>query len=78
MKVVYETRLIKCISKIHIYVTGEAMCFHNFRVLHGRDGFEVLSDGERHLEGGYIDWDELHSRRRVLQRELGILPQDVL
>jgi len=51
---------------------GDIICFHNYRVLHGRTGFEVLGDGERHLEGGYIDWDEMFSRRRVLQRKLGL------
>ena len=57
---------------------GEAICFHNYRVLHGRDSYEATAGGERHLEGGYIDWDELSSRRRVLQQENGITPDDML
>jgi len=50
---------------------GEVICFHNYRVLHGRLGYEMVEGGERHLNGGFIDWDEMHSRRRVLQEKLG-------
>jgi len=41
---------------------GEILTFNNMRVLHGRSTYE----GDRHLEGGYIDWDFVYSRIRVL------------
>jgi len=50
---------------------GEIICFHNFRVLHGRTGYKTITEGERILQGGYLDWDELMSRRRLLQNKLG-------
>ena len=53
-------------------LSGEIVCFHNFRILHGREGYTLKEGGERHLEGGYIDWDELRSKRRVLEEELGL------
>ena len=52
------------------YILGEIVVFHNYRVLHGRQGYSVTGSGERHLEGGYIDWDELRSKRRVLEEEI--------
>ena len=48
------------------------LCVDNIRVLHGRVGFQMTEDCERHLEGGYIDWDEMQSRLRVLSNELGL------
>lgn len=47
---------------------GDIIVFDNNRVLHGRKGFQ-MTGGERHLEGGYWDWDEVRSRRRVLLAE---------
>ena len=57
--------------------TGDIACFNNHRVLHARDGFE-LSDRpvERLMDGGFIDWSEMLSRARVLQRQLQINDQD--
>ena len=52
----------------HFTVKGDIACFHNFRVLHGRQGYDANS--ERQLQGGYIDWDFMRSRRRVLQAQL--------
>jgi len=49
---------------------GEMVVFHNNRVLHGRKYFK-LDDKERHLEGGYIDWDDILSRFRVLVHKYG-------
>ena len=46
---------------------GEMWCFDNRRVLHARDAFDPAS-GARHLQGCYVDRDELLSRIRVLQR----------
>ena len=40
--------------------------------MHGRTGYEVVEAGDRELEGGYLDWDELKSKRRVLQQQLGL------
>ena len=55
-----------------ILLIGDCICFHNNRVLHGRTGYKVTKAGERKLQGGYVDWEELRSRRRVLQEELGL------
>ena len=45
--------------------------FDNVRLVHGREPlYEAEKVGERHLEGGYLDWDEVRSRRRVLQEKL--------
>jgi gamma-butyrobetaine dioxygenase len=46
---------------------GDAMAFDNYRVLHGRTAFDP-SSGARHLQGTYIDRDDLLSRLRVLAR----------
>jgi gamma-butyrobetaine dioxygenase len=46
---------------------GEAMVFSNDRVLHGRTEFDV-NEGNRHLQGCYIDHDAPLSRYRVLAR----------
>jgi gamma-butyrobetaine dioxygenase len=45
---------------------GDIMCFDNRRVLHGRDAF--TGSGKRHLQGVYIDRDEIMSRGRALNR----------
>uniref|UniRef100_A0A8D8Q2K0 Gamma-butyrobetaine dioxygenase n=1 Tax=Cacopsylla melanoneura TaxID=428564 RepID=A0A8D8Q2K0_9HEMI len=45
---------------------GEILTFDNIRLVHGRLGYE----GERLLEGGYLDWDLVRSRIRVLRSEL--------
>ncbi len=54
----------------HRLVAGEIATFHNSRVLHGRSAFTVTEACGRHLEGGYIDWDEAHSRMRVIREKL--------
>lgn len=50
---------------------GEAVVFQNRRVLHGRRPVAVGADdgaaGERWLQGGYVDLDEVHSVRRLLR-----------
>lgn len=51
---------------------GDICCFNNWRVLHGRIGYESVPGESRLLEHGYIDWDEMHSKRRVLKTQLGI------
>lgn len=47
---------------------GDIISFANMRVLHGRLGFATQM--ERFLEGAYIDWDEIRSRRRVIDLDL--------
>ncbi len=46
---------------------GDCWVFDNRRVLHARTAFDPAS-GRRHLQGCYVDRDELLSRLRVLQR----------
>uniref|UniRef100_A0A1B6F0H0 Gamma-butyrobetaine dioxygenase n=1 Tax=Cuerna arida TaxID=1464854 RepID=A0A1B6F0H0_9HEMI len=43
---------------------GEILTFNNIRVFHGRSTYR----GDRHLEGGYLDWDYVYSRIRVLRK----------
>ena len=49
---------------------GDMWAFDNRRVLHARREFDPMS-GARHLQGAYVDRDEIDSRWRVLARELG-------
>lgn len=46
---------------------GDLMMFDNRRLLHGRTGFDP-QEGERHLQGCYIDIDGPRSLYRVLSR----------
>ncbi|XP_063599129.1 gamma-butyrobetaine dioxygenase-like [Penaeus indicus] len=48
---------------------GEILIVDNLRILHGRTGYRAY-EGQRHVQGGYWDWDMMRSRRRVLQRKL--------
>ncbi|HEY2661604.1 MAG TPA: TauD/TfdA family dioxygenase [Caulobacteraceae bacterium] len=48
---------------------GDVWVFDNRRVLHARTAFDP-STGLRHLQGCYVDRDELLSRIRVVEREL--------
>ena len=43
------------------------MTFDNRRVIHGRAAFKVTSSSSRHLETGYLEWDDMDSRIRVLR-----------
>lgn len=43
---------------------GEMACFNNRRVLHARDGFKS-NNGERHLQGCYVNIDEFKSEALV-------------
>jgi gamma-butyrobetaine dioxygenase len=49
---------------------GDMWVFDNRRVLHSRTKFDP-SSGKRHLQGCYVDRDELMSRGRVLERIVG-------
>ncbi|WP_153102050.1 TauD/TfdA family dioxygenase [Paraburkholderia hayleyella] len=53
----------------HRLAAGEMWAFDNRRVLHARTEFDPQL-GARHLQGCYIDRDELLSRIRVLERAL--------
>ncbi len=44
---------------------GDLVTVHGHRVLHGRKAFDPAS-GARHLQDGYMEWDDLMARRRVL------------
>ena len=45
---------------------GEIMCFDNRRMMHGRKAFS--GSGQRHLQGVYIDRDEILSTARAVNR----------
>lgn len=54
---------------------GDIIVMDNTRVLHGRQAFDqktAPTKGLRHIQNVCIDWDDLRSRRRVLQKNLGI------
>lgn len=45
---------------------GDVVIFDNWRVLHGRQRYVSKPGAFRHLEGAYLDWDEVMSRLRIL------------
>ena len=47
--------------------SGDIFCFNNRRILHGRTEFDPNS-GHRHLQGYYIDRDEILSRLNYLKK----------
>ncbi|XP_061830823.1 gamma-butyrobetaine dioxygenase [Nerophis lumbriciformis] len=47
---------------------GDIVTFDNWRLLHGRRHYVSRPDRLRHLEGAYLDWDEVMSRLRILRR----------
>lgn len=53
----------------HLLNAGDLIVFDNRRILHARNAFN-LETGYRHLQGCYVDKDELLSRIRVLERGL--------
>ena len=50
----------------HKMCPGDIIVFNNIRVLHGRTGYKITAEGNRYIEGNYIDWDMVYSRLRVL------------
>jgi gamma-butyrobetaine dioxygenase len=50
--------------------TGEIAAFDNRRILHGRRAFDA-GGGRRHLQGAYLEWEDVNSKIRVLSRRLG-------
>ncbi|XP_053721851.1 gamma-butyrobetaine dioxygenase [Synchiropus splendidus] len=49
---------------------GDMVTFDNWRLLHGRRSYVSRPDGLRHLEGAYLDWDEVMSRLRILRKSV--------
>ncbi|KAM6942664.1 gamma-butyrobetaine dioxygenase [Xenentodon cancila] len=47
---------------------GDIVTFDNWRLLHGRRSYVSRPDRLRHLEGAYLDWDEVMSRLRILRK----------
>jgi len=54
----------------HKLQPSQMVTFNNQRILHGRTAFGNDTKGERHVEGAYLDWDEVRSRIRVLKKKL--------
>ncbi|KAK2853715.1 hypothetical protein Q5P01_006376 [Channa striata] len=46
---------------------GDLVTFDNWRLLHGRKNYVSSPERLRHLEGAYLDWDEVMSRLRILR-----------
>ena len=51
---------------------GQIATFNNSRVLHGRTAFQVTKEGNRFLEGMYMDWDIAYSKLRVLAEKYNV------
>ncbi|KAK5915706.1 hypothetical protein CesoFtcFv8_001272 [Champsocephalus esox] len=49
---------------------GDIVTFDNWRLLHGRRPYVSKPDRLRHLEGAYLDWDEVMSRLRILRNSV--------
>jgi len=54
---------------IHVQLqSGDIVAFNNTRVLHGREEYQHGPGLERHLEGGYVEWDQARSKIRILKK----------
>lgn len=53
-----------------IFHLGDVITFDNWRLLHGRRGYEAGTEISRHLEGAYADWDVVMSRLRILRQNV--------
>ncbi|TRY82046.1 hypothetical protein DNTS_006688 [Danionella cerebrum] len=49
---------------------SDVVTFDNWRLLHGRRSYMSRGQNSRHLEGAYLDWDEVMSRLRILRRSV--------
>ncbi|XP_028999354.1 gamma-butyrobetaine dioxygenase [Betta splendens] len=49
---------------------GDLVTFDNWRLLHGRRSYVSGPERLRHLEGAYLDWDEVMSRLRILRHSV--------
>ncbi|XP_018785708.1 PREDICTED: gamma-butyrobetaine dioxygenase-like [Bactrocera latifrons] len=47
---------------------GDVLSFNNLRMLHGRTGYDDTERNVRHIVGGFVDWDIVYSKMRVLRR----------
>ena len=59
--------------KYHLHLRlhpGDLIAYDNHRVLHGRTPFDA-SSGQRHLQGCYINQEDVHSTLRMLDRSAG-------
>ena len=59
---IYQGKIFKLISTF-----GDIFTFNNRRLLHGRTAFDPNS-GHRHLQGYYIDRDEIIGRLNYLKK----------
>ncbi|GJQ68900.1 hypothetical protein Trydic_g6091 [Trypoxylus dichotomus] len=50
---------------------GDILSIDNTRLTHARLGYEDTEDSRRVVIGNYLDWDEIHSRLRVLGKRFG-------
>ena len=48
-------------------IPGDCIVFDNQRILHGRKGYTLEAGGFRHLQGTYVDWDEINSKVNALR-----------
>ena len=70
-EVVFLKETILKLFFIHLfYSSGDIITFDNRRVIHARSSYVVTESDNRHLEGGYLDWDEVRSRIRVLRQKI--------
>ena len=58
-------------AHIVVVVSGDIVTFDNWRLLHGRQSYTSSCGKRRHLEGAYLDWDEVMSRLRILRKAVG-------
>ncbi|XP_005182425.1 gamma-butyrobetaine dioxygenase [Musca domestica] len=49
---------------------GDVLTFNNLRMLHGRTGYDDTQNNVRHIVGGFVDWDIVYSKMRVLKKSL--------
>lgn len=50
---------------------GDVLTFNNLRLLHGRTGYNDTDENVRYIVGGYLDWDIIYSKLRVLKTTTG-------
>lgn len=55
--------------------SGDVVIFNNIRTLHGRRAYQLPEQGAemsaRHLQGCYLDWDNVFSAYRTARSEVG-------